>query len=197
MDKMKRRDFLIATTSVLAASGLALSGCGTTSSAQVTKQPDQRRGSLDSGADSALTRLYTTVPGSRELVQKASGVLCFPSVIAAGLGVGGQYGEGPLRVRGKTVDYYSMASVSVGLQIGAQSKAVFFLFMTQDALDKFRQSEGWSAGVDASVAVAKVGANGSVDVNTVTGPVVAFILTNAGLMANLTLEGTKITRLKS
>lgn len=197
MDKMKRRDFLIGTAGVLAVSGLALSGCGTTSSAQVTKQPDQRRGNLDSGADSALTRLYTTVPGSRELVQKASGVLTFPSVIAAGLGVGGQYGEGPLRVRGKTVDYYSMASLSVGLQIGAQSKAVFLLFMTQDALDKFRASEGWSAGVDASVAVAKVGANGSVDVNTVTGPVVAFVLTNAGLMANLTLEGTKITRLKS
>ncbi|MGV3655147.1 MAG: BPSL1445 family SYLF domain-containing lipoprotein [Noviherbaspirillum sp.] len=196
---MKRRDFLLGTAGILTVTGLGLSvsGCGATSSAQVTKSGDQRRGGLDSGADSALTRLYTTVPGTRELVQKANGALIFPSVIAAGLGVGGQYGEGPLRVAGKTADYYSMASVSVGLQIGAQSKAVFFLFMTPDALNQFRRSEGWSAGVDASVAVAKVGANGTLDLNTVTGPVVAFVLTNAGLMANLTLEGTKITRLKS
>lgn len=199
MKRLKRRGFLLGTAGMLTATslGLMISGCGTTSTAQVTKEGDTRRGGLDSGADSALTRLYTTVPGSRELVQKANGILVFPSVIAAGFGVGGQYGEGPLRVAGKTVDYYSMASVSVGLQIGAQSKAVFFAFMTQDALNQFRQSEGWSAGVDASVAVAKVGANGTLDLNTVTGPVVAFVLTNAGLMANLTLEGTKITRLKS
>src|SRR5690606_875178 len=100
MKQMKRRDFLLGTTGILTATGLglSLSGCGTTSTAQVTKPGEPRRGGLDSGADSALTRLYTTVPGSRELVQKANGALVFPSVIAAGLGVGGQYGEGPLRV---------------------------------------------------------------------------------------------------
>jgi lipid-binding SYLF domain-containing protein len=85
----------------------------------------------------------------------------------------------------------------VGLQIGAQSKAIIFLFMTQDSLDKFRNSKGWSVGVDASVALIRVGANGELDLNSVTGPVVAFVMTNAGLMANLTLEGTKITRLET
>jgi lipid-binding SYLF domain-containing protein len=185
------------TATSLAATGLVIAGCGTTSSSNVTRDSTSRRTETDTGVDAALTRLYSTVPGSRELVLKANGALVFPHVIAAGFVVGGQFGDGALRVRGKTVDYYNLASLSVGLQIGAQSKAIFFLFMTQDALDKFRKSEGWAVGVDASVAVLKVGANGSVDVNSVTGPVVAFVLTNAGLMANLSLEGTKVTRLTS
>jgi len=124
-------------------------------------------------------------------------VLVFPSVIAAGFWFGGQYGEGSLRDGGATVGYYSTTTASFGLQIGAQSKALVFLFMTQDALDRFRNSEGWSAGGDASVAVMKVGANGSIDTNTATAPVVAFVLTNSGLMASVTLEGTKVTKLKT
>ncbi|HEX8883778.1 MAG TPA: YSC84-related protein, partial [Noviherbaspirillum sp.] len=84
---------------------------------------------------------------------------------------------------------------SVGLQIGAQSKAIVFLFLTQDSLDQFRNAKGWSVGADASVAVLRAGANGQIDVNAVTAPVAAFVMTNAGLMANLTLEGTKITRM--
>ncbi len=124
-------------------------------------------------------------------------MLVFPSVIAAGFWFGGQYGEGSLRVGGATVGYYSTTTASFGLQIGAQSKALVFLFMTQDALERFRNSEGWSAGGDASVAVLKVGANGSIDTNTATAPVVAFVLTNNGLMAGVTLEGTKVTKLKT
>ncbi|SIL46540.1 Uncharacterized conserved protein [Mycobacteroides abscessus subsp. abscessus] len=67
--------------------------------------------------------------------------------------------------------------------------------MTQDSLDKFVASKGWTAGVDASVAVAKIGANGEIDTNTIRQPVIGFVVTNAGLMANLTIEGTKVTRL--
>jgi lipid-binding SYLF domain-containing protein len=182
------------------AAALMVTGCGTTSTATTTtnSKPSatQRHADIDSGYDTTLNRLYSTVPGARELVAKARGTLIFPSVIAAGLGVGGQFGDGELRAGGAAPVYYNLASLSVGLQIGAQSKAIIFLFMTQDALDKFRKSEGWSAGVDASVAVLNVGANGAIDVNSVRAPVVAFVLTNAGLMANLTLEGTKITRLK-
>jgi lipid-binding SYLF domain-containing protein len=185
---------------VALAAALMVTGCGTTTTATTTTNTKsaaaQRHADIDSGYDATLNRLYSTVPGSRELVAKARGTLIFPSVIAAGLGVGGQFGDGELRTAGAAPVYYNLASLSVGLQIGAQSKAVVFLFMTQDALDKFRKSEGWSAGVDASVAVLNVGANGAIDVNAVRAPVVAFVLTNAGLMANLTLEGTKITRLK-
>jgi lipid-binding SYLF domain-containing protein len=124
-------------------------------------------------------------------------VTVFPSVIAAGFGVGGQYAERSLRVGGRTVGYYSTETGSIGLQIGAQSKAIIFLFMTDDTLDRFRNSEGCSVGGDASVVVLKVGANRDVDTNTAIAPVEAFVLTNSGLMAGVTLEGTKITRLKS
>jgi lipid-binding SYLF domain-containing protein len=197
--KMKSQRLLL---SLLAAtfSAATMTGCGTTSTVTTTSETTnnvaQQRREIDTNVSASLTRLYNNTPGSRELVSKAKGVLVFPSVIAAGLGVGGEYGQGALRINNATTDYYSLGSVSVGLQIGAQSKAIYFLFMTQEALDKFRASQGWSVGADASVAVLRAGANGAIDINTVQGPVVAFVLTNAGLMANLTLEGTKITRLK-
>jgi lipid-binding SYLF domain-containing protein len=155
-----------------------------------------KRQAIDASVDGTISRLYTTVPGSRELMSKARGVLVFPSVIQAGFIVGGQYGEGALRVGGSTVGYYSTVSGSVGLTAGGQSKAIIFLFMTQDSLDKFRNSDGWSAGGDASVALVKVGANGVIDTTTATAPVQAFVLTNAGLMGDLSLAGTKVTRLK-
>ena len=196
---MQRRDFMLKTAASLAVTGFSIAGCTTTATTTATPgMPDsgKRRHEIDAGVSATLSRLETIVPGSRDLVAKASGVLVFPSVIAAGFGIGGQYGEGALRVRKATPEYYSLASLSVGLQIGAQSKAIIFLFMTPEALSKFRSSEGWQAGADASVAVLKVGANGNLDVSAASGPVVAFVLTNAGLMANLTLEGTKITHLK-
>lgn len=138
----------------------------------------------------------TAASGSRELVAKARGVLVFPSVIQAGFWIGGQYGEGALRVGGQTAGYYSTAGGSFGLQIGAQSKAIIFLFMTQDALDRFRNSDGWAVGIDATVAAVKVGANGNIDTSSATAPVQAFVLTNAGLRAGVSLEGTKVTRLR-
>ncbi len=192
---MQRRQFVIATAAGAAAS--LLSACGTTSTASVSKgnDPAARRRDVNTNATNALNRLYSNTPGARELVGKARGVLVFPSVIAAGLGVGGQYGDGVLQVGGAPVDYYNLASVSVGLQIGAQSKAIIFLFMTPDALDKFRASEGWSVGADASVALLKVGANGEIDANVARSPTVAFVMTNAGLMADASLEATRISRI--
>lgn len=192
---MQKRKFLVKSAALLCTTALALSGCTTTpmSGANTTA----KRQEIDASVNSTLTRLSSTMPGSHELVNKARGVLVFPAVLAAGFGVGGEYGEGALRIGGKTVDYYSTATASFGLQIGAQSKAIIFLFMTQEALDKFRSSQGWTAGVDASVAVIKAGANGDVDLNTATQPVNVFVMTNQGLMANLTVEGTKITKLKT
>jgi lipid-binding SYLF domain-containing protein len=192
---MQRRNFMLKSTMAIAAAGLALSGCTTTSQTTAQSGDAGKRRTISAGVDSTLSRLYVAAPGSRELVGKARGVLVFPSVIAAGFFVGGQYGEGSLRVGGQTVGYYSTTSASVGLQIGAQSKAIVFLFMTQDSLDKFRNSQGWAAGADASVAVLNVGANGVVDTSSVQAPVEAFVLTNSGLMANLSLEGTKVSRL--
>jgi len=195
---MQRRNFMLKSTAALALGGLALAGCTTTSNsgAQKTAGDSDERRSIDADVDATIQRLYATVKGSRELVGKSRGVLVFPSVIQAGFVVGAQYGKGALRVGGGTVGYYSTSSASFGLQAGAQSKALIFLFMTQDSLDKFRNSDGWSAGADASVALVKMGANGTVDTTTATAPVEVFVLTNAGLMANLSLEGTKVSRLK-
>lgn len=177
----------------------AATGCSTTASVTAPNgsevQKAEPHAGLDQGYSEALERLYSTTPGSRELVAKAAGVLVFPREISAGLVVGGAYGEGELRTHGKVAGYYRTTSGSVGWQIGAQSRALVFLFMTQDALDKFRAGDGWAGGVDASVAVLKVGANGAIDANAAQAPTVAFVMTNAGLMANLTLEGTKVSRI--
>ena len=194
---MQRRHFMLKTTAALAVGGLALAGCTTTGNSNPTAATNaSKRQSIDASVDGTMSKLFTTVPGSRELVSKARGVLVFPSVLQAGLIVGGQYGEGALRVGGATVGYYSTLSGSLGLQAGAQSKAIIFLFMTQDSLDKFRNADGWSAGVDASVALVKIGANGAVDTTTATAPVEVFVMTNAGLMGDVSLQGTKISRLK-
>jgi lipid-binding SYLF domain-containing protein len=192
---MRNRTFVLKSVAALALAGLALGGCTTTTTTGSTADAPAQRAEIGQGIDSTLDRLYKEVKGSRELVGKAAGVLVFPRVVSAGLVVGGEYGKGALRAGGRTEGYYSIGSLSVGLQAGAQSKAIIMLFMTQDALAKFRNSSGWTAGVDGTVALLKVGANGEIDTTTATQPVEALVLTNAGLMAGLNLEGTKITKL--
>lgn len=193
---MNRRYVLRAAGATLALSGFALAGCTMTGSSTPTAAGNSdKRQSIDASIDGTMSRLYTTVGGSRELVAKANGILVFPSVLEVGFIVGGQYGEGALRVGGASVGYYSTVSGSFGFEAGAQSKALIFLFMTQDALAKFRSSKGWTAGVDSSVALVKVGANGVIDATTASEPVDCIVLTNAGLMANLSLQGTKVSPL--
>jgi lipid-binding SYLF domain-containing protein len=154
-----------------------------------------KRHTIDAKVNETLARLFETVKGSKELVSKANGVLVFPSVLKVGFIAGGEYGEGALRVGGKSVGYFKTISGSFGLQAGAQSKAIIFLFMTHDALQSFRKSSGWSVGGEGSVALVKVGANGVIDTTTATEPVQAIVLTNAGLMGDISLAGTKVSRL--
>lgn len=168
---------------------------GAVSDAVANESNDSKRRAIDAKVHGTLSKLYANVKGSRELVDKANCVLVFPSVIKVGFVAGGEYGEGALRVGGKSVGYYNTVSGSFGLQAGAQSKAVIFLFMTHDALNSFRHSKGWSVGGEGSVAVLKVGANGSIDTTTATAPVIAIVLTNAGLMGDVSLSGTKVSRL--
>jgi lipid-binding SYLF domain-containing protein len=152
-------------------------------------------GEINAGVNATLDRIYRQIPGTRALAAKAAGVLVFPTVIKAGIGVGGEYGEGAMRVGGKTVAYYNTISASVGFQLGAQAKSVIIMFMTADALASFQRVDGWKVGVDGSVALITVGAGGSFDTEKITSPVVGFILDNKGLMYNLTLEGSKISRI--
>jgi lipid-binding SYLF domain-containing protein len=150
---------------------------------------------IDADVDVALRRFYRHVHGSHKLVRKATGVLVFPTVIKAGMGIGGEYGEGALRIRGRTVAYFNTISASVGFQLGAQARSVIILFMTSDALDQFRSTDGWKVGVDGSVAVVTVGVGGSIDTNRITSPIIGFIFDGKGLMYNLTLEGSKISQI--
>ncbi len=150
---------------------------------------------IDAGVDATLDRFFRHVRGARELADKSVGILVFPSVVKAGFGFGGEYGEGALRIRGRTVDYYNTLSASVGFQLGVQERSVIIMFMTPEALDQFRRTAGWKIGADASVAVITVGIGGSIDTNKITSPVIGFILDPKGLMYNLTLEGTKISRI--
>lgn len=151
---------------------------------------------IDIKVDAAIQRFYDEVDGARNFVKSAHGILVFPSVIKAGIGIGGEYGEGALRIGGKTVDYYSTAAASIGFQLGAQSKTVILVFMEDGALTDFRNSEGWEAGVDGSVALVEWGAGESIDTTNIKDPIVGFVFGNKGLMYNLTLEGSKFTKLK-
>ncbi|MFM0214542.1 YSC84-related protein [Paraburkholderia strydomiana] len=187
---MNRRTFVSVSAIALAS---PLAACSTTST---PTEAANKRYEIDDGVDGALKKLYSSTPGAQAQAGKAKGILVFPSVLAAGLVVGGEYGEGALRQGGTSVGYYKTSTASFGLQIGAQSKAVILMFMTQGALDTFRTSDkGWTAGVDGSVAVAKTGANGVLDTATTNSPIVGFVLTNSGLMANLSFEGTKVSKL--
>lgn len=186
---------LLAIASALALGIGAISGCSTTTTGKGGSDPVAQRQSIEANVDSALARLYAQDPSSRELVGKARGVLVFPSIVSAGFVVGGSYGQGALRVRGRTSEYYSTAAGSVGLLAGAESKAVFLLFMTDESLEKFRASKGWTVGADASVTLINVGANAQVDSKTAQQAIIGYVLTNGGLMANVSLEGTKITPL--
>lgn len=151
---------------------------------------------IDAEVRAALETFRKEVPAGHELARKAAGVLVFPSIVKAGIGVGGEFGEGSLQIDGRTIDYYNLASVSVGFQLGAQSRSQILLFMTPKALADFRRSDGWKAGVDGSVALATLGAGGTIDSDTVQKPIIAFVFSNEGLMYNLTLEGSKITRVE-
>lgn len=150
---------------------------------------------IDARVAATQSFLAQNYPATNGLDQKAAGQLVMPLVTEAGLGVGGSYGRGALMVDGVPVDYYSAASASFGLQVGAQQYAHVLYFMTEEALQEFRASPGWAAGADVEYAINDQGANLSADTTTVLSPVVAVVFGQAGLLAGATVEGTKYTRI--
>lgn len=150
---------------------------------------------LDAKVDQAVEAFYEHSSAGKKLANEAAGMLVFPTVGKAGFGIGGEYGEGALFVGGERVAYYSTASASIGFQIGVQSRSQIILFLDSTALETFRNSEGWEIGVDGSVAIANIGAGGDLDSKTLKEPVVGFVFGNKGLMYNLSLEGSKITKI--
>lgn len=150
---------------------------------------------LNSKVQATLTSFYSRIPNARQHAENAVAMLVFPEIAKAGFILGGEFGEGALLVNGETVDYYSAAGGSVGFQVGVQVRSQVVIFRSQDSFNRFRRGEGWEVGVDGSVAVATEGAGGKADSKSINQPVVAFIFANKGLMANVSLEGTKFTRI--
>lgn len=170
------------------AGSAALAGC-----ANGVGNTNDRR--IDARVDQTLNFMYGTYPGTERLRRNASGVLVMPVVTEAGLGFGGSFGRGALRVDDTTVDYYSSTSASVGPQIGAQQFAHVLFFMTEDALMDFRRASGWAAGADIEYAIQDRGENVRAETTTSLAPIIAAIFGQAGFRVGATLEGTKYTRI--
>jgi lipid-binding SYLF domain-containing protein len=152
---------------------------------------------IDASANKAIARFYALNPKNKELADKALGILIFGRVTKGGAGVAGEFGEGLLRVDGKTVNYYSVASASVGLTLGVAHHSEVILFMTSEALDRFTKSENWSAGADTSFALVSKGSGGQYDTATLGKPILGFIFHEKGLLGDLSFEGSKITKIKT
>ncbi len=180
--------FLSATRTVFVVLAMAMTFAGVAEAASKAK--------IERRTDEALAEFRDTIGGADAVLAKAVGVLVFPKVIKAGIGVGGERGQGALRVNGKTVAYYSTHSASIGFQLGAQARRQIIIFLDPEALTKFRASSGWEIGVDASVTAITLDAGGTIDTTQLNEPIVAFIFDGKGLMYNLSLEGSKISRIK-
>jgi lipid-binding SYLF domain-containing protein len=150
---------------------------------------------IDAGVDAALAKLYEKTPAAKELAKVAKGILVFPDIVKAGFIVGGQFGEGALRVDGKTAGYYSTVAASYGLQIGAQSFGYALFFITDSSLDYLKKSEGWEIGVGPSIVVVDEGIAKSLTTTTAKSDIYAFFFDQKGLMAGLGLQGSKITKI--
>ena len=151
---------------------------------------------IDLYVEDALKQFQKHTTAGAKLAKEAKGILVFPKTYKAGVVIGGEYGEGALRVGDATVNYYSITAASIGAQLGAQLRSQVILFMTDEALDAFRNSEGWEVGIDGSVAIATIGAGEEIDTHTAQQSIIGFIFSNKGLMFNLNLEGSKISSIK-
>ena len=177
--------------SIAAIASFGLLAFGHSSAARAASKEE-----IDAKVKQAIDEFYKQTSAGKTLAQKAAGMLVFPEVLKAGVGIGGEYGEGALVIKNYNAAYYSTAAASIGFQLGAQIKSQVILLMNQKVLADFRKSAGWKAGVDGSVALATLGAGGEISTDTIKEPIIGFIFSNKGLMYNLTFEGSKITRLE-
>ena len=180
MNKWTRRAFI-------ASVGASAAACTTSAGSSAAR--------IDARVRAALQLMYAELPGSRDLADKANGMLVMPNVTKAGIGIGAAYGEGSLMIHGATVDYYSTAQASIGFQFGAQQYAHTLFFMTPEALADFRGSQGFALGADIQYVVVNTGDSFGVETTSVLSPIVAVVYGQSGLIAGATLEGTKYSRI--
>jgi len=150
---------------------------------------------IDLYVEDAMKQFQMHTTAGAKLAEEAKGILIFPKIYKAGVILGGEYGEGVLKAGDTTLNYYGVAAGSIGVQLGAQIRSQVILFMTDEALNEFRNSDGWEIGVDGSVAVATIGTGGEIDTHTAQQSIIGFIFSNKGLMFNLNLEGSKVFRI--
>lgn len=150
---------------------------------------------LAAAVQKTLATCYEKVDTCKEFGNEASGILVFPEVTKAAVGIGGEYGEGALVVDGKPVAFYSTTAASIGLQLGAEQRSQVIMFLTDEALNKFQTSDGWEVGGNAGITVIDTSKAGSIDAKTMTDPVVGYIFGAKGLMADLSFEGQKISKI--
>ncbi len=150
---------------------------------------------IDRQVAAAIEEFKEIVSGGEDLLEDAEGYLVFPKVTKAGLFIGGEKGEGALIIDGDTVAYYQTLAASIGLQMGVQVRSQIIVFLDEDALDDFRNSDRWEVGVDGSVALVELSAGTSVESGNYNEPVIGFIFAGKGLMYNLTFEGSKISEI--
>lgn len=155
----------------------------------------QSSSELAAAVQKTLATCYAQVKTCKEFGNEASGILVFPEVTKAAVGIGGEYGEGALVVGGKPVGYYSTTAASIGLQLGAEQRSQVIMFLTDEALKKFQNSDGWEVGGNAAVTVIDTSKAGAIDTKTMTDPVVGYIFGAKGLMADLSFEGQKISKI--
>ena len=150
---------------------------------------------INVSVDEAMSRFYKQVDGAKEFMAKAKAVLVIPNVTKAGFVVGGQYGEGALRVGNKTKGYYNLIAGSYGFTFGVERMDIIIAFMTEDALKGFEKVKGWEVGVDGNVALIDVGGGKRIDTTTLRDPIVGFVFDAKGLMVDISLKGAKFTKI--
>jgi lipid-binding SYLF domain-containing protein len=153
------------------------------------------RSEINRDVDIALRTLYKTTPEAKKISKIAKGILVFPSIIQGGFIVGGQYGEGALRINRKTTGYYNTAAASYGLQAGAQSFGYALFFLDQKNLDYLKKSEGWELGSSPSVVLVDKGMARTISTTTANEGIYAFFFNQKGLMADISIQGSKITEI--
>jgi lipid-binding SYLF domain-containing protein len=183
------------TKQMFLALGLAVATALPVSVATINRAYAATAEDLDRDSDQALQTLYRTHPVAQAISKKARAVLIFPNIVKAGLVFGGAYGEGELKQGSKIDGYYNSLTGSWGLQAGAQSYGYVVFLMSKKAVSYIHRTHGWEIGVGPTVVVLDEGAAKNLSTSTLKDDAYAFIFDQQGLMAGVSIEGTKISRI--
>jgi lipid-binding SYLF domain-containing protein len=168
---------------------------GADAKSKLNREYNKTAAQIKTDTISTLNRFYREVSGAKELTSSAKALLVMSGITKAGFFIGGEYGQGELRVGGETDGYYNLIAGSYGFTFGAQKMDIIIAFMTEEALNQFKKIQGWEVGVDGNVAIIDIGVGKRIDTTSLKDPVVAFVFSPQGLMFDISLKGAKFTRI--